>query len=379
MELKNFLLVVGVVCLSHLVSCEIPSISADNNDITLTAGDVVFNGLAGAVSNQRISKVISDIATTKGDLTSVNQRLTDSELNVLSALKTSSNLNVSITALINDVVNNLDQKTQSHIKDLDADISQLKQELTGADGEAGTKIDDLQNQLNQINVSFANKIAALNGKIDDLTSQLKPKLPRSVFFYDFETIIANGEPVALSDNVYVHFTNPGNFGAPGDVQVPPFTLTSASADSSCGGNKGGVFNPPANDVALFTDSESTNNHVLFTQCAGIVQTTLDLILTKKLKFNITASVGGGNGGVDGGYDISFWTAESLKKINTVRAGENGMLDTANDRKYKDINYQFDTSAIPDRSVGEKVTLKFMQSKNGQAHLHYIHVRVSIEE
>jgi len=354
-----------------------PAIESDGQSITLHASDVQFQPM-----NVKISKVISDIASNANSVDALSDRLTQSEEKILTSLQQGTNLNVSLKTLLNDVVSNLEAKTQDHINDLDGQVSTVSSNVATNSQDISTNagdIDALRSKLMAVNTSFNQKFTQLrteNARLFATVKQLsKPKLARSEFFYDFETVTVGGVVTNLEDRQWVHFINTGNTRKSGEVEIPPFQKI-ATSSAGCAG----VYNTPR-EVATFQGKEgqTSNNHVLFIQCSTIVKTTLDIVLTKKLKFNITASCGGGQPTGDGGFQIGFYGDETLGPINIARAGENGITDTQDDGNYRDVNYQFDTSDISDSLVGQKVSLRLQQSKNGQAHFHYIHIRVTLAD
>lgn len=382
-------LIVGVVLLGLASSQTPPTIESNADTITVTSSDVTFNGLVGnGMSGTTISKIISDIVSNKQDITNLDSRLGDSEEKVLDAIQHSTSLNVSLQALLKDVVKKLENETQNHISRIDGNISSItsamssiQSDLNGLlDADFGSKISNVQTLLGNANQSIISIINSVNSTLTALKQRVQTNentLERSKYFYDFETVLLQGNPYELSPSKWVHFTNTGNTGLVGDVVVPPWKQITTAPIGACGGGHTGIYNPPSNEVALFEDSEGTSNHVLFLQCGGIVQTTLDLILAKNLEISVIASVGGGNGRLDGGYDIGFFSAETHVELSRVRAGENGMPDTSNDGKYKDLKYTFNTKSMPTSAIGEKVSLMLRASKRQQAHVHYIHISVKI--
>ena len=69
-----------------------------------------------------ISKIITNIAHNKQDVDDLGDRLGKSEDSVLDAIAHSASVNISLQALLKDVVQDLESETQDHIERIDSKL-----------------------------------------------------------------------------------------------------------------------------------------------------------------------------------------------------------------------------------------------------------------
>jgi len=156
---------------------------------------------------------------------------------------------------------------------------------------------------------------------------------------------------------YVHFENGES---PVSVTQSTISLPGWTVAGTTGNNHVGVFKT-GNTV------DCGGSIVLFFNSGGAYITQdLDWTITDAT-YNLTASVGGGNGSNDGGYIVSLYTHGGTL-LAQVTAGDPGAPDTSVDpSNFKRVSLNFDARGSD--QIGQKLQLRFQQSRDAQGHVH----------
>jgi len=187
---------------------------------------------------------------------------------------------------------------------------------------------------------------------------------------DFESFTANGVTISpgasnFAQGKWVHFADAGNSG----LQTP-IVVTGWQCGGTCSGSSAGLYDTPS------TEAKSGDENVLFFNSASAyVYQNISPTCSSGKTFKLSAAVGGGNGGSDGGYTIGIWDVASGAAVKSISAGVNGATDTSSNGQY--VNTEMTLNCDDYSSYnGRQLQIRLAKSKGGQGHVHYVQLQES---
>ena len=183
---------------------------------------------------------------------------------------------------------------------------------------------------------------------DDVRLQTMPVRVHTVVNPSFEVFTnANGDPVALGDNQYIHFANAGNSGQPEPIDITGWTQTGGGA------NGAGLFNP----LTGYPNGEVIHGgQIMFVNDATYVSQTLGDVLEAGRVYNLSARLGA-TAGVPT-YDVGLYAGGLLIENVTSNEGPVGVQNA-----FIDVSVTVDADHYP-HLVGGPLEIRLAMVSTG---------------